>query len=329
MALIELSMQQFVEAHPNLKFTFFGGKGGVGKTVLAGAAAVGFARQGKRTLLASTNPVHSLSGLLDQNVFGKQTPVEGVSNLWAYEIDTRETIERSKVEIKEKIDYFLKFAEIRTKADEFVESATMNPAFEESAMFENMIELMFKDEYEVYVFDTAPTANARRLLGMSSVYSLWVNKMMESRKEAQSLRQLLSYSKKKEEKDPLMEYLLNFRERMHHAKELLTDPEKTAFFFVTLPEALPIAVIRRFINWFNEFGIPVGGVVVNMLIDQESVTDESADFVKNRVKMQTEYMDEIEATFDGMVRGVVPLFDTEVRGIPMLSRTTDAMFGQD
>jgi arsenite-transporting ATPase len=329
MALIELSMQQFIEAHPNLKFTFFGGKGGVGKTVLAGAAAVGFARQGKRTLLASTNPVHSLSGLLDQNVFGKQTPVEGVSNLWAYEIDTRETIERSKVEIKEKIDYFLKFAEIRTKADEFVESATMNPAFEESAMFENMIDLMFKDEYEVYVFDTAPTANARRLLGMSSVYSLWVNKMMESRKEAQSLRQLLSYSKKKEEKDPLMEYLLNFRERMHHAKELLTDPEKTAFFFVTLPEALPIAVIRRFINWFNEFGIPVGGVVVNMLIDQESVTDESADFVKNRVKMQTEYMDEIEATFDGMVRGVVPLFDTEVRGIPMLSRTTDAMFGQD
>ena len=196
-------------------------------------------------------------------------------------------------------------------------------------MFENMVDLMFKDEYEVYVFDTAPTANARRLLGMSSVYSMWVNKMIESRKEAQSLRQLLSYSKKKEEKDPLMEYLLNFRERMHHAKELLTDPEKTAFFFVTLPEALPIAVIRRFINWFNEFGIPVGGVVVNMLIDQESVTDESAEFVKNRVKMQTEYMDEIEATFDGMVRGVVPLFDTEVRGIPMLSRTTDAMFGQD
>ena len=55
----------------------------------------------------------------------------------------------------------------------------MNPAFEESAMFENMIDLMFKDEYDVYVFDTAPTANARRLLGMSKVYSLWVNKMLQ------------------------------------------------------------------------------------------------------------------------------------------------------
>jgi len=79
-----------------------------------------------------------------------------------------------------------------------VESATMNPAFEESAMFENMIDLMFKDEYEVYVLDTAPTANARRLLGMSKVYSLWVDKMLKSREEARTLRELLSFTKRKE-----------------------------------------------------------------------------------------------------------------------------------
>ena len=157
---------------------------------------------------------------------------------------------------------------------------------------------------------------------------MWVNKMMESRKEAQSLRELLSYSKKKQQKDPLMDYLLDFRERMQRAKELLTDPEKTAFFFVTLPEALPIAVIRRFINWFNDFGIPVGGVVVNMLIDQASVGEDAAEFVKNRVQMQTDYMQEIEEKFDGMVRGIIPLFDTEVRGVEMLGRTTEAMFGQ-
>lgn len=60
MALIDVNMQQFLEAHPHLKFTFFGGKGGVGKTVMAGAAGIGLARQGRRTLLASTNPVHSL-----------------------------------------------------------------------------------------------------------------------------------------------------------------------------------------------------------------------------------------------------------------------------
>jgi arsenite-transporting ATPase len=324
--MITKSMRQFLDEKPSLKYTFFGGKGGVGKTVLAGATALWFARQGRQTLLASTNPVHSLSGLLAQDVFGRPTPVEGVPNLIAYEIDTRETIERSKREIREKISWFLKFADIKTKADEFVESATMNPAFEESAMFENMIDLMFEDEYEVYVFDTAPTANARRLLGMSSVYSMWVNKMVQSRKEAQSLRELLSYSKKKEEKDPLMEYLLNFRQRMQHAKELLTNPELTAFFFITLPEALPIAVISRFINWFHDFGIPVGGVVVNMVIEEQAVAKNAPEFVLNRVRMQERYMEQIERTFNGSVRAIVPLFEREVCGVEMLERTAGHLF---
>ncbi len=324
--MIQHSMRDFLQAHPSLKYSFFGGKGGVGKTVLAGTTALWFAKQDRRTLLASTNPVHSLSGLLDQDVFGQPTEVTGVPNFYAYEIDTRDTIERSKREIRDKISWFLKYADIKTKADEFVESATMNPAFEESAMFENMIDLMFEDEYEVYVFDTAPTANARRLLGMSSVYEMWVNKMVKSREEARSLRELLSYSRKKEEKDPLMDYLLSFRERMQHAKELLTNPELTAFFFVTLPEALPIAVINRFIHWFDEFGIPVGGVVVNMVIDKESVDEEAPEFVRNRVAMQSEYMKQIEQTFNGNVRAIVPLFETEVRGVEMLERAAARMF---
>ena len=323
--MIDKTMAQFLAEHAALKYSFLGGKGGVGKTVLAGALALALARAGKRTLLASTNPVHSLSGLLGQDVFGAPTAVQGAERLWAYEIDTKETIARSKNEIREKIGWFLKYADIRTKADEFVESATMNPAFEESAMFENMIDLMFKDEYEAYVFDTAPTANARRLLGMSSVYSLWVNKMMQSRAEAKSLREKLSYSKQKQEKDPLMEYLISFRERMAHAKMLLTDPEKTAFFFVTLPEALPIAVINRFINWFHEFGIPVGGVVVNMQIDKASIRDDVDDFVRNRIAMQDNYLREIEQTFDGLVRAILPLFDNEVRGVPALAKTADLL----
>ena len=324
--MIEKTMRQYMAENARLKYIFFGGKGGVGKTVLAGTAALWAAGQGKKTLLASTNPVHSLSSLLDQNVFGKPTPVTGVPNLLAYEIDTRETIEKSKKEIREKIEWFLKFADIKTKADEFVESATMNPAFEESAMFENMIGLMFEDKYEVYVFDTAPTANARRLLGMSSVYSLWVNKMVQSREEAMSLRDLLSYSKKKKEKDPLMDYLLNLRERIGRAKTLLTDANLTSFFFVTLPEALPIAVITRFINWFHEFGIPVGGVIVNMQIDKSSVKPDSPDFVKNRVAMQDEYMKEIERQFDGRVRAILPLLETEVRGVETLKRMAGLLY---
>jgi arsenite/tail-anchored protein-transporting ATPase len=325
MSEIETSMRDYIKERDLLRYLFFGGKGGVGKTALAGATAIWLARQGKRVMLASTNPVHSLTGCLGQNVFGRPTPVEGVPNLWAYEIDTKDTIERSKQEIREKIQWFLKFADISTKAEDFVESATMNPAFEESAMFENMVDLMLGGEYDVYVFDTAPTANARRLLGMSQVYSLWVNKMLKSRDEARSLRELLSFTKKKEA-DPLMDYLVSFRDRMGKARELLTDPDRTAFFFVTLPEALPIAVITRFIGWFHDFGIPVGGVIVNMLIDRSQVDEGSPDFVKNRLAMQDRYMVEVWEKFDGMVRAKLPLYENEVRGVDSLGRMAEGLF---
>jgi arsenite-transporting ATPase len=322
---IETTMRKYVNDHQRLRYIFFGGKGGVGKTVMAGATAIWLAKQGRRVMLASTNPVHSLSGLLGQNVFGKATPVDGVPNLWAYEIDTKDTIERSKQEIREKIQWFLKFADISTKAEDFVESATMNPAFEESAMFENMVDLMLGGEYDVYIFDTAPTANARRLLGMSQVYSLWVNKMLKSRDEARSLRELLSFTKKKE-KDPLMEYLVAFRDRMGQARKLLTDDQLTAFFFVTLAEALPIAVITRFIGWFHDFGIPVGGVIVNMLIDRAQVNELSPEFVRNRVDMQARYMDDVWEKFEGKVRSILPLYENEVRGTESLTRMGDALF---
>ncbi len=324
---VETSMTRYLQDHPGLKYVFFGGKGGVGKTAMAGTTALWLAAGGRRTLLASTNPVHSLSGLLDQSVFGAATPVKQTPNLWAYEIDTKETIERSKKDIREKIQWFLKFADIGTKADDFVESATMNPAFEESAMFENMVDLMLKDEYDVYVFDTAPTANARRLLGMSKVYSLWIDKMLKSREEARTLREMLSFSKKKEE-DPLLKYLLGFRERMGQARDRLTDAQKTAFFFVTLPEALPIAVISRFIGWFHDFGIPVGGVVVNMLLDRRALGDGAPEFVMNRVQMQEEHMKTIWEKFNGSVRAVIPLFDREVRGLDMLRESAAALFGE-
>lgn len=323
---ITLDLRHFLEQSPRLRFLFFGGKGGVGKTVMAGATALHLARQGKRTLLASTNPVHSLSGLLDRDVFGRITNIPGIPQAFAFEIDTRETIDRSKKEIRDKINYFLRFADLHVKADEFVEAATLNPAFEESAMFENMLDLMFEEEFDVYVFDTAPTANARRLLGMSQVYSLWVDKMVKSRQEAQTLRQLLSFTKKKEEADPLMEYLVSFRERMDHARQLLTDPALTAFFFVTLPEALPIAVITRFLKWFQDFGIPVGGIVVNGLIPPGDGDQPLPEFILNRRQMQAEHLQTIWRLFNGEVRALVPLFDNEIRGVEALNRLGEHLF---
>ncbi len=324
---VTTNLTQYMKEHPKLKYIFFGGKGGVGKTVMAGTAALWAAKQGKRTLLASTNPVHSLSNLLEHDVFGKVAVVCDEDKCHAFEIDTKDTIERSKKEIREKINWFLKFADLTTKADDFVESATMNPAFEESAMFENMTDIMFKNEYDFYVFDTAPTANARRLLGMSKVYSLWVDKMLKSREEAKSLREMLSFSKK-QESDPLMEYLLGFKDRMAKAQGLLTDKELTSFFFVTLPESLPIAVITRFINWFIEFGIPVGGVIVNGIIQKDQVGADAAEFVRHRVAMQDEHMQEIWDIFKDTVRATIPLFDSEIKGTKGLNRMLAHLFAK-
>ena len=324
---MNFTMNEFFQSHPNMRYLYFGGKGGVGKTVIAGATALWLSRQGKKTLLASTNPVHSLSNLLGQNVFGKPVPVEGASNLYASEIDTSETIERSKTEIKDKISWFLKFADIPTKADDFVESATMNPAFEESAMFENMINLIFEDQYEIYVFDTAPTANARRLLGMAKVYALWVNKMYKSREEARQMRLSLSFRKKKpeDEQDPLLDYLVTFRDRIENMRALITDKEKSAFFFITLLESLPIAVIKRFMGWFKDFGIPIGGVIINEVIDKSEVDENTAEFILNRIAMQEKYRVEVVESFDN-VCGEVPLFEREVRNLPMIKRVTEALF---
>jgi arsenite-transporting ATPase len=103
MTQITVPLGHYLREHETLKYFFFGGKGGVGKTVFTAAAAIGLARQGHRTLLVSTNPVHSLSSLFGRDMLGKHVAIEGVSNLWAYEIDTRQSIERSKVEIREKI----------------------------------------------------------------------------------------------------------------------------------------------------------------------------------------------------------------------------------
>jgi arsenite-transporting ATPase len=95
---------------------------------------------------------------------------------------------------------------------------------------------------------------------------------------------------------------------------------------VTLPESLPIAVITRFINWFHEFGIPVGGVIVNGLIQKEQVGKDAVEFVLNRVQMQEDHMKEIWDIFGDRVRALVPLFETEVKGGKMLNRLVDRLF---
>jgi len=263
---------------------------------------------------------------------GKIKPVKGVDNLWACEVDISETVSRYKEQIAGRLREFMKWADIPINPDPFIEVATTNPAFEESAMFDDMVDIMIKqgEEYNRIIFDCAAVANAVRLLGLSKIYGLWLTRMMKSREEALSLRVKLSFRKEKimEEvkKDPMMADLLSMNERMKNARVFLNDDEKTAFFFVTLPLALPIAVVKRFIGMVEAFDIPVGGVFVNMVMPESIVKGHKVtEYLTNKFKEQQGYMQIISKDLGKLVRAYIPMFSTEVTGLEMIKKVSDAL----
>jgi len=194
-----------------------------------------------------------------------------------------------------------------------------------------MLDVMLKEggNYDKIIFDCAAVANAVRLLGLSKIYELWLTRMIKSREEALSLRVKLSFRKDKvmEEikKDPMMADLLNMRKRMQEAKKVLNNPDVTAFFFVTIPLALPIAVVKRFINMVKGFDIPIGGVFVNMVIPEDVVKGKATEYMINKYKEQQNYFSIIKRDLWPLVRAVIPLFPTEIVGIDMIAKVADAI----
>jgi len=329
---MSLSFEQFIEEKPELKYIFLGGKGGVGKTIVAAGVAYYFSDYiDKKILISSTNPVHSLSSVFGQDIWGKGIQkIDGAKNLYGLEIDISDTVKRYRQQIGEMILGFLKYADIPLDPESFIDVATTNPAFEETAMFEDMMDLIMKNEFDAYVFDTAPVAHTYRLLGMSNIYDLWLMKMVKSREEALSTRLKLSFRKEKiaEEikKDTLMENLVSTRKKTDRARQLLVNKDKTAFFFVTLPLALPIAVIERFIGWVQAFNIPTGGIFVNGIMPAEICNvGNPSPYLVNKIQEQEKYLNLIQEKFPNMIRAHVPLFDTEVTGTTMISRVAAAL----
>jgi len=322
-------LSELLDARPDLRFIFTGGKGGVGKTTAAVGLAYRFASEGKKTLVASLNPVHSLSSVFGQDLTGGKVK-EVTDNLYAVEVETQDVVERYRKNIAQRVKDFLKWADIPVKADPFIDIAVTNPAFEESAMFDKMTDIMLTEgeDYDVVVFDTAAVANAIRLIGLSKIYGLWLSRMIESRKEALSLRVKLSFRKEKvmEEvkKDPMMADLLAMNEKFKQVKTLLVDPEKTAFFFVTLPLALPIAVVKRFIRMVQAYDIPVGGVIVNQVLQKEVVEANAEDeYLQNKYQEQLGYMKIIKQDLGELVRAFIPLYPQEVASLDMVTRVSE------
>jgi arsenite-transporting ATPase len=255
-----------------------------------------------------------------------------VKGVHAVEVETTEVVERYRNAIRGRVKEFLKWADIPLDAKPFIEIATTNPAFEESAMFDRMVDYILKEgeAFDRVIFDTAAVANAVRLIGLSKIYGLWLTRMIDSRKEALSMRVQLSFRKEKvmEEvkKDPLMADLISMNERFEKAKGVLVDPERTAFFFVTLPLALPIAVVRRFIGMVQKFNIPIGGVIVNGVLRPEIALQEGAgEYLANKYHEQTGYMKVLYRDLGPLVRSYIPLYSSEVGGVNMIARVSEDM----
>ena len=329
-----MDLGEFLDKKPKLKFMFTGGKGGVGKTVTAAGLAVYYAQQGYKVLLASLNPVHSLSSLFLQDLKGGMIKeVQGASNLYAVEVEIDDIVERYKANIAKRLTEFLKWADIPLDPKPFIEIATTNPAFQESAMFDKMMDMVLEEgeEFDKIIFDTAAVANAVRLIGLSKIYGMWLNRMIDSRKEALSLRVKLSFRKEKvmEEikKDPLLADLIAMQEKFEKVRKILLNDELTAFFFVTLPMSLPISVVKRFIKMVRAFDIPVGGVFVNMIIPKAILEKAGkTSYIVNKFNEQLEYMKIIQRDLSDQIRSYIPLYEGEVVGLEKIQQLSEDMF---
>ena len=327
-----MRLRELLDSKPNLKYIFTGGKGGVGKTISAAGLAYYYAISGYKTLLASLNPVHSLSSLFKQDLTGGLIKeVNGVDGLHAIEVEIDDIVARYKENISRRLREFLKWADIPIDPKPFIDIATTNPAFQESAMFDKMMDIVIEEgkNYDKIVFDTAAVANAVRLIGLSKIYGLWLERMIKSREEALSLRVKLSFRKEKvmEEikKDPLMADLLSLNDKFNKVRRVLLNSDETAFFFVTLPLSLPIAVVKRFIKMVSSYDIPVGGVIVNMIIPKKIAEATTSTYVKNQYEQQLHYMNIIQRDLEDLVVSYIPTYEREVVGIDMVKRVSEDM----
>ena len=123
-----------------------------------------------------------------------------------------------------------------------------------------------------------------------------------------------------------MAALISMNERFEKAKGILVDPDLTAFFFVTLPLGLPIAVVRRFIGMVRKFNIPMGGVIVNEVLRPEiALQDGAGEYLANKYHEQTGYMKVLYRDLGPLVRSYIPLYPSEVTGVDMVRRVSEDM----
>lgn len=323
-----MSMREVFDKNPDRRYIMFGGKGGLGKTTFSAATAYWLAKQGHKVLVFSVDPQASLSDIFKRDIFGKG-PVEIMPNLFAQEIDADRRIKDYQEEIRQKIRDMYGMTEIPEEIENYIQAAAAEPAMEESAIFDEVVDIVGSSNYDYYIYDLVPLGHALYYLSMASVYDQWIDKITALRTEMEEYAQVAAVMQrdKESEEDQILKELQFIKHRINTSSGILTDKLKTAFFFVVTPEEMIILDTKKAAGLFAKFDVPLAGYIVNRVIPPELAGQDIPAYLRNRMEMQTKYLAEIDQVFAGEVLGQIPEFERDITGLPMIERMADVMFG--
>ena len=323
-----MSLAHIFDEHPERRYIMFGGKGGLGKTTFSAATAYYLAKKGKKVLVFSVDPQASLSDIFERDIYG-QGAVQIMPNLYAQEIDADRHIKEYQDQIRKKIYDMYGLEEIPEEIESYIQAAAAEPAMEESAIFDQVVDIVLSAEYDYYIYDLVPLGHALYYLSMASVYDEWIDKITKLRQEMAEYSQVASLVKreKESEEDMILTELMDIKHRINTSSGILTDREKTAFFFVIIPEEMILLDTQKAAGLFAKYQVPLSGYVVNRVIPPELGQQNIPDYLQHRLEMQAGYLARIDEMFGGQVMARIPEFERDVTGLPMIEKVAEAMFG--
>jgi len=314
--------------HPERQYVMFGGKGGLGKTTFSAATAWWLAQQGKKVLVFSVDPQASLSDIFQQDIFGKG-PVKITDNLWAQEIDADRHIREYQDEVRQKIRDMYGLDEVPPEIEDYIQATSAEPAMEESAIFDSVVDIVNQGDYDYYIYDLVPLGHALYYLSMAKVYDEWIGKITKLREQMREYEEVAARMKRQKEvdEDEILKELQFIRGRINSASRILTDRTKTAFYFVVIPEQMILIDTKKAAELFARFDVPIGGYVVNRVIPEELGEQQIPAYLRNRIAMQKRELDQIRGAFGNQVLGYVPELERDVTGLPMIERVAGLLYG--
>jgi len=299
----------------------------LGKTTFSAATAYYLAKQGKRALVFSVDPQASLSDIFERDIFGKG-PVEIMPGLFAQEIDADRRIREYQGEIRQKILDMYGMDKIPDEIESYIQAAAAEPAMEESAIFDAVVDIVVKGGYDYYIYDLVPLGHALYYLSMASVYGAWIDKITKLRMQMSEYDQVAAVIKreKQRDEDAVLNELLYIKDRINKSSGILTDKSKTAFFFVLTAEDMVINDTLKAAELFSQFDVPLSGYIINRVLPAELRQQKIPEYLKNRLNMQDRCIQVIDEKFSGQILASVQEMERDVTGLAMIERMAEAMF---